>query len=106
MNILKLKLKPFKMVDNYNIDYSPYYQVINGYYQFFDTRIKYSFMYLYGLDCGFSRRVQNKKVAYYWDNKELTETQKEFQKRRASLNLNNTPKLGVPHECACKKRQK
>ena len=104
MKILKTKLKPFRFKDNYNIDYSPYYKIVNGFYQFLDFRIKYLFMYLFGLDCGFSRCIQNKKVIYKWDNKELTSEQLEFQKRRATLNLSNTPQLGVPHECSCKKR--
>ena len=43
------------MIDNYNIDYTPYYTIEDGIYKFQDKVAKYKMMYLYGCDCGMER---------------------------------------------------
>lgn len=106
MKLTKLKIKSFKFKDNLNIDYSPYYKIIDSIYQFYDKKVKFTMMFKYGIDCGFNRRIQNNKVIYECLNKPLTQDQLEFQRKRALINLNDSNlKLGVSNACSCKKRQ-
>ena len=45
MKVIKnYKPKSFKMIDNYNIDYTPYYTIEDGIYKFQDKVAKYKMM--------------------------------------------------------------
>lgn len=99
------KPKSFKMIDNYNIDYSPYYTVEQGIYKFQDKVFKYKVMYLYGLDCGMQRKMIDGKLTTCYNDKPLTNSQLEFMRKRASVQLSSLPnKLGViKNVCGCNK---
>ena len=101
------KPKSFKFIDNYNIDYSPYYTVEQGIYKFQDKVLKYKMMYLYGLDCGMERKIIDNKVVICYNGQPLTESQLLYLRKRASVQLASLPSsLGViKNVCTCNKKR-
>lgn len=105
--IRNYKLKSFKMIDNYNINYSPYYTIENGIYKFQDKVTKYKMMYLYGCDCGMERKLINNKLTICYNGQPLNENQLSYLRKRASVQLSSLPKgLGViKNDCTCNKKR-
>lgn len=81
------------------VDWSGY--VVNdGVYKFYNRDTMLKFMRNYGITCGCERRTVNNKVKFFYNNKEMTEQQYNFIRKRAdSLGYNNNK------GCECGKNQ-
>lgn len=81
------------------VDWSGY--VVNdGVYKFYNRDTMLKFMRNYGITCGCERRIINNKVKFFYNNKEMTEQQYNFIRKRAdSLGYNNNK------GCECGKNQ-
>lgn len=81
------------------IDWSGY--VVNdGVYKFYNRDTMLKFMRNYGITCGCERRTINNKVKFFYNNKEMTEQQYNFIRKRAdSLGYRNNK------GCECGKNQ-
>lgn len=84
--------------------YNKLYSIINGEYKFYDadTRIKY--MSRYGITCGCQRVVKDEKLTLCYNDKPMTEEQKIFIQKRATV-LKSTLKLKLKG-CNCGKKQR
>lgn len=103
-----IKIKSFKLKDNFNIDYMPYYIIDNGMYQFHDKITQIKFMYKYGIMCQCQRKIINNTLTYCYNNIPINQSQKEFLKKRA-MALSQTIPFGVnfiKHNCNCNKKRK
>ena len=105
--IRNYKPKSFKMIDNYNIDYTPYYTIEDGIYKFQDKVVKYKMMYLYGCDCGMERKMINGKLTICYNGQPLNESQLLYLRKRASVQLSSLPNsLGVIRNvCTCNRKR-
>lgn len=86
--------------------YNKLYSIINGTYTFYDadTRIKY--MSRYGITCGCKRIFKDAKLTLCYNDKPMTEEQKKFiQKRATVLKSPLKPKLKLKG-CNCGKKQR
>lgn len=81
------------------VDWSGY--VVNdGVYKFYNRDTMLKFMRNYGITCGCERRTINNKVKFFYNNKEMTEQQYNFIRKRAdSLGYRNNK------GCECGKNQ-
>lgn len=103
----KYKPKSFKLRDNYNIDYSPYYTIENGIYKFNDKLARINFMFKYGIMCQAKRKIIDGKLTICYYDKPITNQQRDFLRKRASALIENLPE-GDPttyYECECKKKK-
>ena len=105
--IRNYKPKSFKMIDNYNIDYTPYYTIEDGIYKFQDKIAKYKIMYLYGCDCVMELRMIDNKLTICYNGQPLNESQLLYLRKRASVQLSSLPNsLGVIRNvCTCTKKR-
>lgn len=103
----KIKIKPFKFKDNFNIDYSPYYIIENGVYKFLDKLTRLKFEYSFGITCQCKRKIYNGKLEYfYYYDYPIIQSQKDFLKKRALAMNNNQVPAGTEYikfNCGCKK---
>lgn len=89
-----------------NEQYIKLYSIINGTYTFYDadTRIKY--MSRYGITCGCQRIFKDGKLTLCYNDKPMTEEQKIFIQKRATV-LKSTTKLKLKLKgCNCGKKQR
>ena len=87
-------------VDELNFIDGSGYTVIDGVYKFYNKDTMLKFMRNYGITCGCERRTINNKVKFFYNNKEMTEQQYDFIRKRAdSLGYNNNK------GCDCGKNQ-
>lgn len=94
------KSKDILYVDELNFIDCSGYTVIDGVYKFYNKDTMLKFMRNYGITCGCERRVINNKVRFFYNNKEMTEQQYNFIKKRVdSLGYNNNK------GCECGKNQ-
>ena len=107
----QLKLKPFQFLDTLNINYSPYYTITNGVYKFFDRITQIKCMYKYGIDCLCTRLIKNNTLIWTYNNKEITEQQKDFLRKRAqaleqTIQYSTRTTTGIiKNDCGCKKKR-
>lgn len=100
----RTKIQSFKFYNNFNIDYSPYYIIKQGQYQFQDKVTMIKFMYNFGIMCKCQRIKTNKGFNYCYNNIEITDRQKDFIKKRAIALQGSFAGLNyVEHKCGCKK---
>lgn len=99
-------IQPFKLKDNFNIDYSPYYIIEDGIYKFSDKLTRINFMYKFGIMCQCERKTINDKLTYCYNDIPITEKQKMFIKNRAIALNDGLISLGVPYNCGCNKNKK
>lgn len=107
MKVIKgIKTKSFKLKDNFNIDYSPYYVIENGVYKFLDKLTRLKFEYSFGITCQCRRKIVNGKLEYFFYDYPVTQRQKDFLKKRALAMNNNQVPVGTEYKkinCGCKK---
>lgn len=85
--------------DRHFVDWSGYI-VNDGVYKFYNRDTMLKFMRNYGITCGCERRTVNNKVKFFYNNKEMTEQQYNFIRKRAdSLGYRNNK------GCECGKNQ-
>lgn len=108
MKIIKnIKIKSFKFKDNFNIDYMPLYIIENGVYQFHDKITQIKFMYSFGIMCQCERRIINNKLTYCYYGQPISDSQRDFIKKRA-IALQGTLPNGVSfikNNCNCRKNK-
>ena len=106
-------IKPFRFTNNYNIDYSPYYMIDNGFYKFYDKQTMADFMIKYGIYCGAERRIENHKVNIYWYDNLMTEQQRDFIYKRGlsilqtlTYQQHKDKNFDARTNCGCKKKKR
>lgn len=105
--IRNYKPKPFRYKDNFNVNYQPYYTLINGMYQFYDKRAQYVAMMKYGIMCQCYRKNINGQLTWCYYDTPITEEQKIFLQKRGKALLRTLPneQVYIKHECGCTKKK-
>lgn len=105
MKFKKMKLKTVRFKDNYNFKVEDLFEVNSGVYKIYDKIIMIQMMYRFGIYCGIERRIKNKNVIPFINNRPMTDSQLEFIRKRAialepTINVQDTRQ-----ECGCKKQK-
>lgn len=102
----RIKIKSFKFRNNYNIDYNPYYIIEDRIYHFYDMITSAKFMIKYGIMCQCERNIVDNKVIPHYNNRPITDEQKDFIAKRGQWILEQHGLSGyVGQKCGCKKKR-